>query len=224
MSHLNPSPNQTKTQSKRQNRSERNRKRSERIGEWKKRERPLFPATHHAPSTSIPSPQPTTHIPSPWSLHHRATTIGPPYHPAKTHNPHATTATTKPPTQRRHHRERLAERALIWWERFEFLEREVWVFWERVDEKVNNDPWPTATVAFKALIIPVNFVTSLIFLTFCSSFFIFSIFNHQSTDHINGFLDRRRSLFFFFCSPMGLWCLLEFSRWRYSQKFYSPFI
>ena len=50
------------------------------------------------------------------------------------HNPHATTAMTKPPAQCRHHQERLAKRALIWWERFEFLEREIWVFWERVDE------------------------------------------------------------------------------------------
>ena len=158
MSHLNPSPNQTKakTQSERQNRSERNReKRRERIGEWKKRERPLFPTTHHASSTLIPSPQPICYHGS-WSLHHHATTIGPPYNLAKTHatkptthnpiahNPYATTATTKPPTQRHHHWERLAKRALIWWERFEFLEREVWVFWERVDEiqsTMIHDPW-----------------------------------------------------------------------------------
>ena len=172
MNHLNSSPNQSKTktqsQSERQNRSER-----------RERGRCSQPHTTRRRRRSVAhNPQPVCYH-GPWPLHHRATTIRPPSNPAKTHNPHATTATTKPPTQRRHHRERLAERALIWWERFEFLEREVWVFWERVDEKVNNDPWPTATVAFKALIIPVNFVTSLIFLTFCSSFFIFSIFNQQ---------------------------------------------
>ena len=38
---------------------------------------------------------------------------------------------------------------------------------------------PLELQAYFHLVIPVNFVTSLIFLTFCSSFFIFSIFSQQ---------------------------------------------
>ena len=100
MSHLNPSPNQTKTktQSERQNRGDRNREeRRERIGEWKKRERPLFLATHHALSTSIPSPQPTTHmllwpVTTPPLRHNHRTTLQPSKNPChKTHNPQPTT-------------------------------------------------------------------------------------------------------------------------------------
>ena len=126
MSHLNPSPNQTKTQSKRQNRSERNReersKRRESESERRERGRCSQPHTTRRRRRSL------AHNPQPISLARDHSTTAP--QPSD----HPTTATTKPPTQRRHHRERLAERAPIWWERFEFLEREVWVSWERVDE------------------------------------------------------------------------------------------
>ena len=127
MSHLNPSPNLTKTQtqSERQNRSERNRE--ERESESERRDRDRYSQqhpTHRRRRSLAHNPQPICyHGPGP--LHHRAITIEPPYNPAKTHaikpithnptahDPHATTAMTKPPAQCRHHRERLAERALI---------------------------------------------------------------------------------------------------------------
>ena len=80
----------------------------DRIGvrEIKKRERSLFPATHHALSTSIPSPQPICyHGPC-------ATTIGPPYNPAKTH---ATKPTTlMPPLPRPGHQHSVATIARDW--------------------------------------------------------------------------------------------------------------
>ena len=161
MSHLNPFPNQTKTktESERQNRSKRNREgRSERIGEWKKRERLLFPATHHAPLMSIPSPQPTTHM-LPWPVttpplrHNHRTTLQPSKNPChKTHSPQPSchhchdqaTSTTSPPSRE------------IGRESPDLM-REVWVFRERslsfLRESwwnlVNNNSWPTATIAFK---------------------------------------------------------------------------
>ena len=105
MSHLNPSPNQTKTQSKRQNRSERNReersKRRESESERRERGRCSQPHTTRRRRRSL------AHNPQPISLARDHSTTAP--QPSD----HPTTATTKPPTQRRHHRERLAERALI---------------------------------------------------------------------------------------------------------------
>ena len=81
-------------------------------------------------------------------------------------------------------------------------------------------PWTFTRIAsfHLSLIFPVNFITSLIFHFSYLLPFFFHLLNLQSTNHINGYLYQRRSLFFFFfCPPMGLWCFLEFSRWRYSQ-------
>ena len=166
MSHLNSTPNQTKTktQSERQNQSERNRKKRESKNERRERGHCSQQHTMRRQCQSLAhNPQPICYH-GPWPLHHRAPTIGPPYNPAKTHatkptahNPHATTTTTKPLAKRHHHRDSLAESDLIWWERFEFLEREVWVFLrESWWNPVNNDPWPTATVAFKVVAVETN--------------------------------------------------------------------
>ena len=160
MSHLNPSPNQTKTktQSERQNWSERNREERESKSERRERGRCSQPHTTCRRRRSLAhNPQPICYNGS-WPLH-CATTIGPPYNPAKTHNPQPSchhchdqaTNTVSPPSRE------------IGKESPDLM-REVWVFRERslsfLRESwwnpINNDLWPTATVAFKVVVVEKN--------------------------------------------------------------------
>ena len=105
MSHLNPSPNQTKPKPNLR----------DRIGvrEIKKRENQKVKEEReavvpsHTPRAVDVDPLPTTHNLYATMARDHSTTAPQPS------DPHATTATTKPPTQRRHHRERLAKKALI---------------------------------------------------------------------------------------------------------------